>query len=78
MGQRGPDGLRPAQVTAFRCGVQSFEFLGGESDGHDLHGLRPTPRPTSTAALQGGRVVSGRGLVGPLLDLLFSHHQKIV
>ena len=51
MRQRGPDRLRPAEVISFRGGVQCFEFFCGESYGDDLHGLSPTSRSASAAAL---------------------------
>lgn len=78
MRQGGPDRLRPAQVLTFRGSVKSFQLLSGKTHRNHLRRLRPTPRTATPATLQLSDVVAGLRLVGPLLDLLITHHNQIV
>lgn len=78
MCQRGPDRLRAAQVVALRGSVQSFQLLSGQAHRNHLRRFRPTPRTATTATLQLGDVVAGLRFIGPLLDLLVTHHNQIV
>ena len=78
VGQRSPDRLGPAHVALGCRRVEGVELLGGQPDRYDLHRFSPTTRTPTTPTLQLIDVVSGFGLVGPLLDLFFAHHTHIV
>ena len=78
MRQGSPDRLRAAQVVALRGSVQSFQLLSGQTYRDHLRRFRATPRTAAPATLQLGDVVAGIGFLGPLLDLLVTHHTKIV
>ena len=58
--------------------VQRGELVRRQTHSHDLHRLGPTPRTTTPATRQLLNVVSGLGLVRPLLNLLLAHHVNIV
>jgi hypothetical protein len=78
LGQGRPNRLGPAHVEPGRRSVKGVEFLGGQSNRHDLHRFSPTPRAPTAATLESIDVVAGFGLVGPPLDLIFTHHPHIV
>lgn len=58
--------------------VQRSNLLSGEAHRHNLHRLRASTRPTTSATLQLFDVITGLGLVRPFLNLLFGDHEKIV
>lgn len=64
--------------SALRGSVQSFQLLGGQPHRNHLGRFRPTPRTPTPASRQLGDVVAGIGFLGPLLDLLITHHNQIV
>jgi hypothetical protein len=65
-------------VLLRRGGVECLELGGGETHGDDLHGLSAAAGPATASTLQRVDVVAGLGLVGPLLDLLVTHHANNV
>lgn len=78
MGQRSPDRLGPAHIALRGRRIESVQLLGGQPDRHDLHGFSATARTPTAATLQLLDVISNFGLVGPLLDLVLTHHLNIV
>lgn len=60
------------------CLVKGIELLDRETYGHDLHRLGATARTTPAPALELLDVIASLGLIGPLLDLVLTHHPDIV
>lgn len=58
--------------------IEGVQLLSGQSDRHDLHCLRPAARAPSTATLQVINVVTFFCFIGPLADLILTHHTNIV
>lgn len=58
--------------------IQCCDLLGSETHGNDLHRLGSATGATATAALQFIDVITGFGLICPLLDLFVSDHEQIV
>jgi hypothetical protein len=78
MGQRGTNGLRPAQIVFGCYCVEGRELCGRKPNRYDLHWLSPTTGTPTTPTLQGIDVVTSLGLLGPLLNLVLTRHADIV
>ncbi len=74
MGQRSADGFGPAHVILRGDRVEGIELFSGQADRHDLHRLSPTTGTSTAPSLELFDVVALFGFIGPLLDLLFTHH----
>jgi hypothetical protein len=76
-GPGGPDRLRPAHLVLDCGSIQGVRFLGGQPHSHHLHRFGATAGASATPTLHFVDVVACFGLVGPLPDLLVTHHTRM-
>jgi hypothetical protein len=80
--KRATDCLRAADLLSVSHDIQGRQFVNGEPNRHDLHGLGASTGAAPTATLELLDVVTSLSLVGPLLDLFLGDlvlpHENIV